>query len=375
VARLRLAAYVARAQTATAARPAHWEAVGQQARWLLTLDPDDRDARHALAQAYLGVRAWGAAQSTYEALLDRDSGDTLARERLGALLLGEDPVALEHLFVAGTDLSARLLSAFQGAPVTGDLAYVQTLVGRALIEREEWPLAACQLDRAVSRNPGYGDAHVYLGHALDRMGYPDEARSHLRQAVTLMPQSAVAHTFLGLLHDRSGDTAAARAQYEAAYDLAPHNPAICVEIGHTWVAEGRYLAAEIWLREAVSLRPDDPRLWEILARFYLDHNIASSDRAVAATEELLALRPDDATAHDLRAWAAFQVGDYETAEEHLVRSIQLDPQLASPHYHLGLLRSGQGRRDEAQEAFTRAIDLDTTGTLLPLVERAESDDR
>jgi Flp pilus assembly protein TadD len=179
--------------------------------------------------------------------------------------------------------------------------------------------------------------------------------------------------FLGLHYDRSDDTTAARAQYETAYDLAPRNPAICVEIGQTWVAEGRYVAAEIWLREAVLLRPSDPGLWVILARFYLDHNIASKDRAIEATDTLLTLAPDDAVAHDLRAWAALQVGDYETVEEHLRRSMELDSQLASAHYHLGLLRSDQGRRSEAEEAFTRAIDLDTTGEFVLLVERASVD--
>jgi tetratricopeptide (TPR) repeat protein len=374
VERLRLKAHLARAETSATARPAHWEVVGQQARWLLTLDPDDQDARHALARAYLGVRAWGAAQGVYQVLLGRDPGDTLARERLGALLLGDDPVALEHLHVAGTELSGRLLAAFQEAHGTGGPAYVSTLVGCVLVEYEEWPLAARQLDRALLHNPGYGDAHAYLGHVLDRMGYRDEARSHLLRAVAAMPQSVIAHTFLGLHYDRWGDTAGARAQYETAYDLAPQNPAICVEIGQTWVAEGRYVAAEIWLREAVSLWPDDPRLWEILARFYLDHNIASNQRAIETTEALLALAPQDAVAHDLRGWAAFQVGDYEAAEEHLIRSIELDPRLASAYYHLGLLRSDQGHQDEAEEAFTRAIDLDTTGRLVALVERASADD-
>jgi Flp pilus assembly protein TadD len=206
------------------------------------------------------------------------------------------------------------------------------------------------------------------------MGYPEAARSHLRRAVALTPQSVVAHTFLGLHYDRSDDTTAARAQYEAAYDLAPQNPAICVEIGHTWVAEGRYVAAEIWLREAVSLRPQDPELWEILTHFYLDHNIASNDRAVEAAEVLLTLAPEDAAAHDLRAWAAFQLGDYGMAEEHLRRALELDPQLPSAHYHLGLLRGDQGRRDEAEKAFTRAIDLDTTGEFVLLVERALADE-
>ena len=68
--------------------------------------------------------------------------------------------------------------------------------------------------------------------------------------------------------------------------------------------------------------------------------------------------------------AAFQVGDYDTARNSLLQATSLDPTLAAAHYHLGLLWSAQGTRREAQESFVRALDLDTTGALLPLVERA-----
>ena len=202
------------------------------------------------------------------------------------------------------------------------------------------------------------------------MGQPDEAWPHLQQAVTLAPDSVVAHIFLGLHHDRQGDLSSARAEYETAYDLDPTNPATCIEIGQTWAAEGRYVAAEIWLREAVSLQPDDPALWEVLARFYLDHNITTEEQGIEAAAKLVQLLPGDAHAHDLRGWAAFQVGDYDTAESSLLRAISLDPMLALAHYHLGRLRAAQGAHQEAQESLIRALDLDTTGELAPLVEQA-----
>jgi tetratricopeptide (TPR) repeat protein len=130
------------------------------------------------------------------------------------------------------------------------------------------------------------------------------------------------------------------------------------------------VAAEIWLRQAVSLRPDDPALWEALARLYVDHNITAEGRGVEAAARLVELSPDEGRAHDLRGWAAFQVGDYGAAEESLLQATALDPSLASAHYHLGRLWAAQGAHQEAREAFIRALDLDTTGALIPLVERA-----
>jgi Flp pilus assembly protein TadD len=368
--RLRVLVHVRNAEAAVRERVSHWEAVADHGERLARLEPGDRETSRLLARAYLELREWRTARSIYEDLLASDPTDAMARERLGALLLGDDPVAFEHLHASGTDLSEQLLNVSVGGLATEGPGYGHALVGQILIEHREWALAGRQLSWAVQYHPTYADAHAYLGHALDQMGYRDEARSHLLEATALAPTSAVAHIFLGLHYDRWGDTRAARVAYETAYDLAPENPAICIEIGQTWAAEGRYVAAEIWLREAVSLRPDDPALWEVLARFYLDHNIASNDRAAEAAERVLQLAPDSAQAHELRGRAAFQTGRYGVAERHLQRAIELEDTLASAHYHLGMLRSAQGREDEAERAFRRAIDLDTTGTLLPRIERA-----
>ena len=160
-----------------------------------------------------------------------------------------------------------------------------------------------------------------------------------------------------------------RPAWNTAYDLDPANPATCVLIAQTWVAEGRYSVAEVWFTEAVALQPGELAYRKILARFYLDHNITLEGRSVAVAEELLALDSGDAEAYDLAGWAAFQNGDYATARDYLERAIDLDPTLASAYYHLGVLLDVQGI-DGHQEAFERAIDLDTTGEIVPLVERA-----
>jgi Flp pilus assembly protein TadD len=365
VQRLRIALHTARTD---------WPAVIESAQEALTLVPDDQEAYHALARARLELREWEKARSVYRALLRDDPADTAAQEHLGILLLGNDPEAIQHLLAAQTELADQLIALFTEAQTVGDRAYTAAVLGRALIEAGESALAARQFEQALDHNADYAEAHAYLGHALYRMGHLDESGYHLQRAVTLAPDSAVAHTFLGLHHERLGDLAAARAEYEKAYDLDPQNPAICVEIGQSWAVEGRYTTAEIWLREAVSLKPNDPTFWEVLARFYLDHNITAEGRAIDVTTKLVELAPDSASAHDLRGWAAFQSGNYETAQKHLRLAIALNPSLASAHYHRGLLYRLRSETKKAHLAFIRALDLDTTGELAPLIKRALGED-
>lgn len=366
---LRVRSFAQAAERDGAERPAHWASVVEHGSRLLTLDPDNVPVRKLVARAHLEMRHWSRARTAYEELLQAVPSDPVVRQNLGTLLLGRDVAAVSHLRVSGKDLATELLAIAMGETQSQHLESMHTAAGRILTRQGEWALAARHLELAVEENAGDPLAHAYLGHALDHLGYRDEALTHLQRALELSPDLLAAHIFLGLHYDRWGDLAAARAAYEAAYDRDPQSAALCLEIGQTWAAERRYVAAEIWLREATTLNPNDPNVWEALARFYLDFHITTDGRAVDATERLLTFIPDDANAHDLRGWAAFQIGDDQVAERHLVRALQLDPLLASAYYHLGLLRIQQGRHSEAEQAFVRARDLDTQAKLGPLIER------
>ena len=113
------------------------------------------------------------------------------------------------------------------------------------------------------------------------------------------------------------------------------------------------------------------------------------ERMHGPAEEELARRGYDGSAHRARqiqpSWLAGydllvamdrknlaslrrMAADAETAGRvRLLRSF--DPALAAVHYHLGLLWTVRGWHQDAQEAFIRALDLDTTGEFAPFIER------
>ena len=86
------------------------------------------------------------------------------------------------------------------------------------------------------------------------------------------------------------------------------DPATSVAVGRTWIAEGRYETAETWLLHAVSLEPDDPVLWEILARFYLEHTIISEERGISAASKLAELSPGDHALTICRGGRPYRLG-------------------------------------------------------------------
>lgn len=370
VAKLRAFVHARRAERSVEERVSSWAAAAEYGDRAIALGASSVELQELVARAHLASGDWSAAAATYEAILHVDPRHDIAHERMGALLVGLEPGARDHLLTAGTDLASQLLEALDESGGPKSPSETHAAVGLVLFRDRAWALAARHLELAVEDDPADGERQAYLGHAWDQMGYQEEARRHLLKAVESSPGSVLSRTFLGLHYDRWGNVAAARTAYEKGYDLDPDSAALCLEIGQTWAAEGRYVAAEVWLREAASLRPDSPAVWEALARFYLDNHIVSNDRAVEATERLLALVPDKAEANDLRGWAAIQTGAYEAAETYLDRALKLEPDMASAYYHLGLLREAQGRGEDAASAFQRAIDLDTEGVLTGLIERS-----
>ncbi len=330
---------------------------------------DDRDARLALARTYLRLSQWQAAQAELEHLLAESPDDAEAHAWLGLLLLAPDPMrGMPHLQIAAADpdlmpLVQPFLSAERAAVASDDPAYRLTLLGAAFLQAGETPLARRTLSAAVLLNETYADAYAYLGQALDRAGQPDQAQAALERARQLDPNSEVALTLSGLFWDRRGAPELARDYFFAAYELDQGNAALCLEIAETFVAQEDYLGAEVWLNEAISLAPDDPQVWEPVTRFYLDHRLDVELAGTRSASQWSLLAPDDPQAHDQLGWALALTGQEAAAEGQLLTALELNPDLALAHYHLGQLYLRQRRYAEAARAYLRAADCDMDGAL------------
>ena len=78
-------------------------------------------------------------------------------------------------------------------------------------------------DRAISILPGYPEAHMNRGVALEMLGKNDDAISEFNEAIGERPSFAMAHFELGAAYGNHGDPAGARAQFQQAVDLDPDN--------------------------------------------------------------------------------------------------------------------------------------------------------
>lgn len=354
---------VASLRAALHAAQGDWEQAIAEGERALALK-DDPETRRLVARGYLYLEREEAARAAFQTLAERDPADAAVREQLGFLLALTDPAAARpHLQAAATPFAEATLAALEEKEATGRLARL----GQAALAHGEPALAVLAMRRATALAPDFADAHALLGHALEGASRPEAARVHLETAARLAPNSPLARSLLGLYFLNRGDPVAARPHLEAAYDLDPQNPAFALYLGLLYADLGQYAVADIWLAEATRLAPQDPRIWETVARFYLDR-FPGDPRGVTAAREMVRLAPDAASAHALLGRALLFAGDDAGAEEALRKALELAPDLAVAHYDMGRLYALRGQEEAARAEFTRALDLNTDPGLREEIE-------
>src|SRR6266404_7124982 len=112
----------------------------------LKLDPSNREARQALASAYLGQENFRSAAEEFRRVAVLDSDKSEAWFKLG------------HEYL---DLAARL--AFRGAHLYRDSAFVHRFIGDLLFQRDRWEDATQEYRKALGTEPRQSGLHTSMG--------------------------------------------------------------------------------------------------------------------------------------------------------------------------------------------------------------------
>jgi cytochrome c-type biogenesis protein CcmH/NrfG len=260
---------------------------------------------------------------------------------------------------------ASLRRAILRSDASTDPAYRLVETGRALANIEQWDLAARALRQAVDLRPDYAEAWAYLGEALQHPTMSQGGGSvksstglpELQESLRLNPASLVANTFLGLywLRNNRPDLAVPALQTAVKHD--PENPALLLELGRAQAASGDLKGAEAAHRQAISLSPYDSTYVRALVDFSLQNDYNVKEIALPAARELAAADPPDPANLDLMAQVLVKLSDLANAERFLRRALQIDPNYAPAHMHLGLVFILQGNRSAGRQALQQAVQI------------------
>jgi tetratricopeptide (TPR) repeat protein len=329
------------------AQAGNWSQVAAEAAERLRAYPYDDIALGLLTEAYLQdyqcVAAATMARRWHEAAPeDRDATLTWSLLASDILLLCETDAQLRE-----TTFCAQ----------TGDGTNPDMDLAAALIRGGNWPLAACVLTRAATRDTATAETHAWLGESLARLGRPTEAQEHLIAATALAPDAPLGWLLLGTYYLGQQETGAARESLLRARSLDPHNPAPCLALAEATAQAGRYDEVDVWIAAALDNAPTDADIAKAAARFYLERHLIHAEYPFRAIQSAIQLAPDDGEAHMLLGQFRLMTGDHAAALTALDTAVRLAPALGPAHYLRGLALQAVDRHNDAQQAFIRAADL------------------
>ncbi len=214
-------------------------------------------------------------------------------------------------------------------PISGTWVMLFEVLRRAGDRDDE--AQAC-LEQALLLDPDDDEAHYNLGHVLGSLGNYDEAITHLERAIELDDNYGRAHAELGYV------------LYLSASDRAPTE------------AKRTMDSAAAHLERAVAIGPQDG--WAHLYLADLNWRRRQYGKAAEGYKRLLEIWPDLAIANSTYgSFLASRSPGSAQAEALLRRGVELDPESAGAHYHLGRFLLQVKRYSEGRTEMLAADEL------------------
>lgn len=357
------------------------------------LAPTDVPSRLRLAQVRLLQGKLDAAETLYEEIAARDSGDGAEYYGLGRIAAerGDHTQAVEYFRHAlelqpeaaevhqQLGLSYRALGDLEAArrhlthQATGELRFADPLItgmaqqfqtssvyrGMVAERSGRYEEAVSEYRKAVEASPGNVAYRRALAGALALAGRRDESIAEYRDAVNLAPNEALTRARLAkALIARDGITDEAVAEFQSAVELAPGLAEAHIGLAGALAGRGLWAQAAGHLSEVLKQDPDDLKVR--LRRAQMRVALGQGDLALEDLEPVLTATPEDLEARLARGQAWALVGQGDRAEEELEAVVADEgnvTRLAIAWMELGAISSGRGDLEEAAKRYRQATDL------------------
>ncbi|NTV52729.1 MAG: tetratricopeptide repeat protein [Candidatus Firestonebacteria bacterium] len=316
---------------------------------LLEIDPENPEARRALAEIYLRARDYAQALPWLESLQRSEPQDALVKRNLGAAYfeLGQ--------WEAARPLLKELAEQHKADAVT------HFMLGAIYRQKSLWLLAEQELNAARNAPELHLDAELELAGVWIEQGERVRAAELLAELIPELqdqPRRLLRYALAAL---RLEEAAQAGAALQRALVLSPGDPELCFHLGRVFLAQKKISeAVQAWL-QAVRRDPKFSEAWNHLGYTCAENGIRLPE-AEGWARRAVALEPENGNYHDSLGWVYFQEGKYAPALEELQRALECfrshPADLAPEVYdHLGEVYSKLNRREDALRAWRRALGM------------------
>ena len=304
-------------QGADAAAVDHLEAAAR-------LDPQNPLTLSALGSALAELGRKPEAIQTFERLLTIDPDDADAKARLAELKRPPVSPAVRAAAAMRAGDFATAEAAYREYLAGGpNNAAVHYNLGLAISQQRRYAEAEVSMRNAVRLKPDSATNLSGLGMVLARQQRLDEAIEIFRRLVELEPESSNARMSLGVVLADKGLKEEASEHFEKAVGLTPNSASARFQLGRTLYDLRRYEEAYEAFTAADDLAADNATTLRFLGMTL--NRLEKRPEAVAALERSIAIQPRSDIAHEELARAFLKLGRQDDAIASLKQAVDLNP--------------------------------------------------
>lgn len=242
------------------------------------------------------------------------------------------------------------------------------LLGNEYFRGGQYDAALVAFTQATEQDPNLAEAWYGQGRSYLKLGDSSGAAEAFREAIARSPRSAAAYVGLAqalVTHYQNDPQSSPRALEEAlqvldaAQRVDSGYAAIYNERGRIFVLQGRNAEAAQSFEQARLRAPEDPVILTNLA--LVKRNQGEFELSRQLLEQAVAIAPEDARIRAEYGSVLARTGALERAHFEIDQAIRLEPENSVAWKALGELGYLQKDYQVAQEALSRAIEIDPVG--------------
>ena len=348
-------------------------------RHALELDPNSEAAHYNLALSLAQLKNNGEAIHELRAVLKLNPRFTPASYNLGVLLEDkgdyegaiqafqaaknvqpQDAATLLHLVSAyyGAGKGSQALSLAQEAASRNPNGDFSVRLGLLLIEHNNFKEAVHLLEPVQSSVPASPDFDLTLGRAYIGAGQPQKAIDLLKASPS--KNSSWQFSYLtGLACLSENDTPCAIAAFREAVRMQPDQPKVHFQLGKLLLRSTNETEQDEGVKElseAISLEPRAPENYEVLGKWFLQHDYVKP--AIDLLQQGISNVAPSAELEAMMALAQAALHGGAAAKPFAERALQLDPKMALAHYLVGFSYFNAGDYAEAVKYYKEATEIE-----------------
>jgi predicted Zn-dependent protease len=204
-------------------------------------------------------------------------------------------------------------------------------------------------------NVKYGDAETVF-----RKGSYKDAAEMFGSFVIEHPESPAGQYMLGLSAWKSGDHKRAEEALKRAVELDSTSVKAQINLARVLLEQGRNDEALPYIKKVVELKPESGESWRVLGN--VNANLGRPDDAIESYHQALVRNDQDSWSMNNYGLVLINLGRSEEALMPLARAVQLKPKSAMFQNNFGIALEQTGYLGSAIDAYTAAVDADSTYT-------------